>query len=55
MEGACILLLAQEDEAKVERSNPLKWIKVQSLLEASNRSYELLLAVEAHSNVVPHF
>jgi hypothetical protein len=42
------------DQAKVECCNPLEWVEIESLLEAGDAGDELLLAVEAHADIVPH-
>ena len=55
MESAGVLLLAQVDQTEVEGSDPLKRVKVQGLFEAGDASDILLLTIEAHSDVVPHF
>ena len=41
------------DQAEVEGDDPLEWVEVECSLEAGNRRHVLLLAEEAHADVVP--
>lgn len=55
MKGTGILFLIQVHKTKVEGRYPLKGVEVERSLQAGNAGYELLLTVEAHANIVPHF